>query len=55
MTAGGLILGILCGTTAALLVVTMGAGWLMAFAAYAVFGSVGLMLALMPFDGPAGD
>ena len=54
MAIGGLILGILCGLTAALLVVTTGAGggagWLLAFGAYAVFGSMGLMLALLSPD-----
>ena len=51
MAAGGLIIGILCGVTAALLVLTMGAGWLLAVTAYAVFGSMGLVLALVTTNG----
>lgn len=54
MAAGGLIFGILCGLTAALLVITTlggGAGWFVAFGAYTVFGSIGLILGLIRFDG----
>ena len=55
VATGGLIIAILCGLTAALLVLTMGAGWLLAGAAYAVFGSIGLVLALMTASGTPED
>ncbi len=59
MAAGGLIFGILCGLTAALLVITTmgggGGGWFVAFGAYTVFGSIGLILGLIRFDGRSGE
>ena len=55
MAIGGLIIGILCSLTAALLVLTTGAGWLLALAAYAVFGSAGLILSLLSLGGDTSD
>ena len=40
--------GILCGSVAAFLTATAGAGLLLAFAAYSVFGSLGLLAMALP-------
>ena len=55
MAAGGLIIGILCGLTAALLAWSSGAGWLLAGAAYTVFGSAGLIMAMLAVGGASDD
>lgn len=55
MAAGGLIIGILCGLTAALLLLASGAGWLLALAGYAVFGSMALVLGMVAAEGGPKD
>lgn len=43
-----LTFGVLCGATAAVLAMTAGAGMLVAFAAYGLVGSVGLLAMALP-------
>ncbi len=58
MSIGFMVFGGLCGMTAAVLTMMAGAGWLAAFAAYAVTGSAGLVLMAVSValrDGPDGE
>jgi hypothetical protein len=48
MMIGFLTFGVLCGTTAAVLALTAGAGIVMAFAAYGLVGSIGLLAMALP-------
>ena len=48
MMIGFLTFGVVCGATAAVLVMMSGAGLLAAFAAYALVGSAGLLAIALP-------
>jgi hypothetical protein len=48
MSIGFLAFGFLCGVTAAILVLTAGAGLLAAFAAYSGIGAAGVLLFALP-------